>query len=430
MKIKKVVSICIIIGVIVVAAIIGTIFTINTIREKNKNEYNIYMTSETLQTLLASLNMANHNEQQGYIWTKKNSTVNMEKVKVNLPKYQISEYNGDIDNNEFMEKVVPEAKEYIKNVIETDKNAYFHLYIEEDKFYLELELLGKFGLSDDKYDVTIYTNGTLSYERDYEMTKANKYERFKEEKAKYEEIVKDIKNGTGDYNDYPGSFMVDSTSTFYGSRKYNFDYMYLSTLRKNITYKVQYPEMIKFEDEQIAKEMEKANIEKIVVQEEYEKLTEEQKKIFFENINFDKEMLDKEYFTEENGNYLVVTGTHPFYGNKGQTKEDFERILTQVNNDYKEKYTLLYKPHPRALPDEKQEEFLNSLNIKILPGSLPMEAISFVYPNLKLGGYESSLYMSVDEGKTLFLFAKDKDDLFEPLNEFFDTIFKGAKLYN
>ena len=31
--------------------------------------------------------------------------------------------------------------------LEQDKNAYFHLYIEEDKFYLELELLGKLGLS-------------------------------------------------------------------------------------------------------------------------------------------------------------------------------------------------------------------------------------------------------------------------------------------
>lgn len=56
-----------------------------------------------------------------------------------------------------------------------------------------------------------------------------------------------------------------------------------------------------------------------------------------------------------------------------------------------------------------------------------MEAISFIYPELKLGGYASSLYMSVDKGKTLFFFAKDKNDLVEPLNKLYDSLFSDAE---
>ena len=127
-------------------------------------------------------------------------------------------------------------------------------------------------------------------------------------------------------------------------------------------------------------------------------------------------------------NYLIITGTVDFYGE--YTKEDFERIIKQVVQDYGNEFVLLYKPHPRALPTEEQEKFLNDLGIKVLPGRLPMEAISFIYPTLKLGGFDSSLYMSTDEGKTLFFFAKDKTELWNPLDILCDTLFVGVKFYN
>ena len=56
-----------------------------------------------------------------------------------------------------------------------------------------------------------------------------------------------------------------------------------------------------------------------------------------------------------------------------------------------------------------------------------MEAISYIYPNLKLGGFASSLYMSVDEGKTLFFFARNKELLVDPLNILYDDLFSNAE---
>lgn len=138
--------------------------------------------------------------------------------------------------------------------------------------------------------------------------------------------------------------------------------------------------------------------------------------------------MENEYFNAENGKYLIITGTRPFFGNGSE--EGFKNTIREICNKYQNEYEILYKPHPSALPDENQEKILEENNIKILPGKIPMEAISFIYPELKLGGYASSLYMSVDKGKTLFFFAKDKNDLVEPLNKLYDSLFSDAEFMN
>lgn len=425
MKKKIIISI---ITVIVLISILATAWVIyKTRKNTEEHTYRIYVVSETLQTLLANLEMSANTNQKGYLWTAKTSTLNIEKVKKNIQNLTISEYSGPVEPNEFKEKIIPEIREYVENVLKEDPKAYFKLYMEEDKFYTELEVFGKLGLKDSKYDVTMWTNGTLGYVRQYEITETNKYERFCEEKEDYMNIVKQIKNNTLETNDYPASYLVDNNSSVFVNTL-NLDYVYISTLRDNIRLVVQYPEMIKFNDEKVAKEMENANIEKIVVQDEFDKLDQEQRVVFFDNIDLNKDELDQNYFTDDSQEYLIITGTVPFYGE--YTQEDFEKIMDQIVEDYGNKYVLLYKPHPRALPTEEQEKYLNDLGIKVLPGKLPMEAISFIYPNLKLGGFDSTLYLSTDEGKTLFFFAKDKTELWSPLDELYDTMYADAKFYN
>lgn len=402
---------------------------IKQVEKSEEHIYKIYVVSETLQTLLANLNISSNANQKGFIWTARTSTLNMEKMKENIPNLQISNNNGTVKPDEFKKNILPEIKEYVKKVLQEDPNAYFELYMEEDKFYVELELFGKIGLDDSRYEVTMYTNGTLGYVRQYEITGANKYERFRKEKEDYMGIVETIKNNTIETNDYPGSYLVDSKSTVF-AQELNYDYMYISTLlRDNIKLLLQYPEMIKFEDKEISKEMQEAKIEKIVMKDEFSKLEEQEKQIFFDHIGLNKEELDQNYFTDETKEYLIITGTTPFYG-EYNNQEKFESIIKQVSEEYGKEYVLLYKPHPRALPTEEQEKFLNNLGIKVLPGKLPMEAISFVYPNLKLGGFDSSLYMSTDKGETLFFFASDKNELWSPLDVLYDTVFSNAKFYN
>ena len=400
---------------------------INKIEKSQEHKYNIYIATETIQALLSTLNIARDDQIKGFYWTARTSTVNLEKVKNNFSNLKISENNKILGKDEFAASVLPELREYVKEVLKNDENAYFTLNTEEDRFYVELELFGKIGLDDSRYEVNLYTDGTLGYVRQYEMTQKNKYERFKEEKSAYETIVNNIKSNTGNYNNHPGSYLVDSKSTVFNVN-HNFDYMLISTLKSNITLWLQYPEMIEFQDENVKNEMAKSNIKKIVMHDEFEKLDDNGRKRFFENIDLNKNELDEKYFYNNDKKYLVITGTVPIYEKIGESK--FKEIISKIKEDYGNEYTILYKPHPRAIPTQEQEEFFNSIDIKVLPGRLPMEAISFVYPNLKLGGFGSSLYLSVDKGKTLFFIANNKQELVSPLDELYDSLFSDAKFYN
>lgn len=405
-----------------------SVVKINEIVRNREHEYSIYLTNETLEALFASLEVSKNKEQKGYFWTRMTSTVNIDNLNKNISNLYMSKYNGETDSKKFKEEILTEVKEYVKSVMQEDEDAYFHLYTEDVNFYIELEVFGKIGLDDSRYDVTLYTNGTLSYVRDFEIYRTNKYERFTEEKVDYLSRVENIKKNMEDYNEYPGSYLVDSKSKVFNNNINN-DYMLISTLlRNNIKYEMQYPDKIQFEDEKIAKEMQNAKIVKATAQEKYNELDDDAKKIFFEIINLNKEELDKEYFTNENGNYLIITGTVPIYEKK--TQQEFERIIKEVCDDYQDEYTILYKPHPRAIPTEEEEKIFNELNIKVLPGAIPMEAIMFIYPNLKIGGFASSLYMSADEGKTEFFFAEKAEDLVSPINELYYTLFNDAKFYN
>lgn len=410
------------------------IVNIKDIEEDKKQEYNIYITTSTLPTFMAMLDIASKDEVQGFLWTQKPTSLDLESIKNNTKNLVISEYAGNTKEADFKDKIIPEVKKYVQEVIEKDENAYFNLYVDDYRFYLDVELFGKIGLGDNRYTYYLYSDGTSSYvtdfkigdtysHKEYEIRKENAYDKFKSEKQNYNELVSKMRSNQYEYNDMPGSYMVKEDGD-----TYNYDYMLLATLRNNVKYLLQYPQMIDFKDEKVAKEMKNAHIEKIDLKSQYQNLSAEKKSEFLASIKLDKATLDKDHFVDENARYLVVTGAKPYYGDLDQTK--FEEIMKKVTEKYGKEYTILYKPHPSALPDETQQKFLDSLSIKVLPGRIPMEAIMFVYPNLKLGGFASSLYMSAEENQTEFFFASKKEDLVSPLNELYDKLFSNAEFYN
>ena len=398
--------------------------SIKDIERKKENEYYIYLSSQTLQALFTALEIADRGEMNGFLWTTKSSTLDTESLVADTKNLVISEYLGNLNNEDLKQKLLPEVKNYIEKVLKSDEDAYFHLYLDDYRFHWEYELFGSLGLSDNRYDVSIYSDGTISYTdyyesgtekeiRDIKIKKANSYDIFLNEKASLDTFIK--------------QFRMGQISTIEPLEGNYWDYLYISTLRNNFTYILQFPELITFEDKLVQKEMENANLLKIVAVDKFQALDNESKEKFFKYVKLDKEELNNTYFQSDEANYLVITGTKPFYGKIGQ--ENFERLINQVVKSYGENYTLLYKPHPSALPDENQEQFLNDLGIQVLPGTIPMEALCFIYPNLNLGGFCSSLYMSVDKGKTKFFFVQSKDDLIALLNQLYDDLFSDAKFY-
>lgn len=391
---------------------------INEIDKEKQNEYNIYLTAETLPTLFASFDMMKEKDVESFIWFQREGTLNVDELKKIFTKATFSEHIGEGDNDFFRKSIAPEVRKYISNVLNNDENAHFNVYVTAEYYWMEFETLDKLGLTDAQIDTIMYSCGTIDYVVDYSITHENAYDEFVAKKDKFDEILHNLRS-----NVYANDLNLKYANKESGTKDAN--YVLINSLRENVEYYLQFPELITFKDNKVNDEMKKSNMNKIIAREQFNKLTDEQKEEFFKCISLDKKKFDEEYFNVEDGKYLIITGTRPYYGRYMKTQ--FENLIEQVIEKYGKEYTILFKPHPKAIPVEQDEKFLTDKGIKILPGVMPMEAIAFVYDNLKLGGFASSLYMSVDEGSTLFFFAEKKEDLVEPLNVLYDNLFKEAE---
>lgn len=391
---------------------------INELEKEKRNEYNVFLTAETLPTLFASFDMIKEKDVPSFVWFQREGTLNVEALKSMFSDIVISEHVGQGDNKYFRETIVPEVQSYVADKLKNDPNAHFTVYVTAEYYWMEIATLEKMGLNDSQVDVVMYSCGTVDYVVNYEIAAENSYDVFVDKKAKFDEALDKARS----------NLCADDVSlTFLKSEKriYDHNYVLINSLRENVEYYLQFPELIKFADSQVDSEMQNANMNKIVAKDEFKELTADQRMQFFKCIDLDKQEFDEEYFNMPNGKYLIITGTRPFYGKYHQLQ--FEQVMNQVIEKYGKDYTILFKPHPKAIPEGAQADFLNNKGIKILPGVMPMEAIAFVYDGLKLGGFASSLYMSVDEGSTLFFFSDNKEDLVEPLNVLYDDLFKEAE---
>lgn len=392
---------------------------INKIDKNNSNNYNIYITAETLPTLFSSFDMAKLNNAHSYIWFEREGTLNIGNLKKEMPNATISDYIGNDNADTFFPEVRREVKDFVNEKLRADENAHFTVYVTAECYWLEIATIEELGLTEDRVDVVMYSCGTVDYVVNYSFLEEDTLKVFKQKKDSFQEAIEKAR----------ANLCREDTMLNYlkkdGDDYCDSDYVLINALRDNVDYYLQFPELIEFKDEKVKKQMNKANMHKIDAKQKYKELTDEQKEIFFKLVDLDKNTFDSEYFTDSNKNYLIITGTTPFNGQ--YLPFQYHQILKKVVEEYKNDYTILYKPHPKAIPEGENATYLEELGIKVLPGKMPMEAILFVYDNIKLGGFASSLYMSANKGDTLFFFTKDKDDLVEPLNILYDDLFSSAK---
>lgn len=411
-----------IILIIIIALIIGSVIYTKTKKEAKKDykTYNIYIMEDTLPTLFANMDMVHQKDVPSYVWYQRKDTLDNEYLKNMFSNLVLSEHIGDGNAQNFRDTIKPEIQDYVNKALQDDSKAHFNIYVTAEYYWMEILAIEELGIPEEQINVTMYSCGTVDYVFNQEITKADKYEIFLHEKERFDKMLKEVRSGK-----YKDSEDVSYFNKEKSSAK-DSNYILLNSLRKNVVYYLQFPELITFEDPQVKECMDKSNMRKIVVKEKFNSLTDDEKADFFRCVKLDKKEFDEKYFNSEKGKYLIITGTRPFYGK--YSRNDFENLIEQVYNKYKDEYKILFKPHPKAVPTEEQTAMLAEFNIDVLPAQLPMEAITFVYDNIKLGGVASSLYMSVEKGDTLFFFESNKDNLVEPLNVLYEDLFDGSKL--
>ena len=382
----------------------GSSYKVSINNIERNNEYDIYLTLATLPSLYGALSFANSTN-ESFIWFGTSDTFDEDYLS-SLDYVTLSNNNGNKDS--IYNSLPKEIKDYIIGVLDKDDDAYFNLYLDEQISYLEYNVLSELGIDDNRYHVNYLTDGTMSYEIEYPYDKENSYKFYMEVSDSYYDILHKIRSNLISRN------VVDEA------------YFIPSLARDNVTYYLQFPSFFTSKDKKMKSIYESVNYNSVSPQERYEKLNDKEKSIFRNVIGFDKSEFDKLYFNDNSKPYLIVTGLVPIDGNLGI--KTFKNMIEYVVDEYGEKYNILYKPHPRALPDEDLISYFSSLNIGILPGKMPMEAITFVYTDLKLGGFTSSLYMSMEPDNVLFFFVENKKDIFEPIKSMLDSTYKNTEL--
>ncbi|KJB85975.1 hypothetical protein AZ66_21515 [Paenibacillus sp. E194] len=385
----------------------------NTTNNSTKSSpivYDIYATLGTLPTLYAGLNTYTSNN-ESYMWFLRKGTLNTT--------YLPSHMNFIAPNKEYDAELMNEIIDKVKELFTLNPDAKFNFYIDDLRVQFILQSFVANHIPEDNYKVFLLSDGTATYTKFKSMFNAAgtyptwiKYaDDFMNKKTRIAAGENDVININNDTEMHPS--------------------MYFASQFDNVEYWMQFPELLVSNDDNVKTEIIKMNTIKTTPNDIYHNLSDDKKAAFVKAAGVDKQKFDGIFDASSKPN-LIISGT-----SLSGEQNGFEEVVKNIVKDYGERYDLFFKPHPAWDPisnpqliDLKRKEFINGLGITILPAQLPMEALLWAYPDLKIGGYSSTLYMSTAQGQTLFFIADSKEKLVSPLPELYDLgHFGSAKFY-
>ena len=393
---------------------------------KVRNIYNCYWMSATLPVLYCALDIVSNNYKSMLTFTRAD-TLDIDTLDDDRFFYKV---NGATNAN------LREAWAMTARLAYEDEYSYFRLFMTDVYSQSEIFSMMRYHIPSYRYEVKLVSDGGFTYNSAFAAYRnENSFDTWQANKKTYNAIVdKALKGEFTTVNANTGEMSIE-----YNGVKYSDDIAAIGPLNKmaimaaqrdNVELWCGYPETLVSKDPKVQAEIEKAHMPKKAPEEMYKNLSAEQKATFLKLCGLDKDEFDKTYFNKQ-GDYLIITGTNPFIGSL--TDSEFADVLKNIVADF-QGYNILFKPHPKALePTDampKTKAVLQENNIMLLPGRLPMEVLTWVYSDVALGGFDSSLFMAVPQGNTKFFIAKDADALSELSKQLYDDgAFGNPKFY-
>ncbi|NIZ19216.1 hypothetical protein [Entomospira culicis] len=144
----------------------------------------------------------------------------------------------------------------------------------------------------------------------------------------------------------------------------------------------------------------------------YNLLDMEEQKQFEQLMNFNKAEFDSVLYPEgETKKPLIIIGSwdsrNPDKENK-RISADFEQEMRELVEIFGADHRIFFKGHP-ALPygNEAEEALMQELNFEQLPNvNFPFELLVMSYPDLVVGGYQSSVFISVPPAQLQFILGE------------------------
>jgi len=407
------------------------------------DEYNIHMHFGTLPTLYGATHLFSHTT-PSYIFFSRKDTFDITKTPEHVQMFLEGPSNNDT--------IISEAKKLVGKLNGESPDCVINFFIDDFRMMIAYYALLTNGIPESRFNITLVSDGggtygaafTRNYADSFHYTMAidgeqtlfeveqSGIENWNKAKEDFEWILADFKerpNISRDghsivYGDGSGVKKFHETGTLpageplHYQNTYSVDrYSHIAAQAPNVRYWMQYPEYYWLYGDvsaEVRSQILRATYSKVSPVDILESLSPTHKEAFFEAVlNNTANKIEGQPATREIlDSMLLNTDKPPLIisgANLGAAAINYfghgpnhfpETIVGQIIEDFGDDYTLLFKPHPSFTADNAK---LAAKGIASLPAQLPMEVLLWAYPGVSIGGYNSSLYLSVrDAGQVKF----------------------------
>ncbi len=401
----------------------------------DEHTYDFYITLGTMPTLYATLNAYRRQNPNTYMWFLRGNTISKEHS-ADFIHY----FDTQSDTNASSSVNWALIRDKVKEIKAADPEAKFHLYCDDLRVSFIPHIFVYAGVEFEDLRVTFLSDGTGTY-NNYSYQTDNYYNGYAEQ---WSSILETYQNGRDD-----ADFVPPYEDTEQSMQALQYLAFYVSTF-DNVDFWVQSPDYLQNSSAVVTAARENMNIVEKNPAEMYQALPEdvraEYQKVVLANALVDSDTLNTledavAYFdgklSGRDKELVLILGTNKktlpenqFYIDstiayytptvdaadatkviyKGQTYTIEAGATTVKVGDKDLKIGelgvyLFFKGHPAHPADETLQAYFAENGIEMLPHRTPVETLFWMY-DVKVGGYESTSFLSCYKGQTEFLYEQ------------------------
>lgn len=363
-------------------------------------DYYFYITFGTMPTLYAGLHLLSH-DKPSYVFYERSKTF----VPAEFPARARVTVAADPTTNATdadERRMRTEMKRRIREINAADPTAVFGLYVDDLRCRIGYDWFVAQGIDSARVKVSMLSDGTATYNNfaAYFGDAASAERNWDRYAAQVEGL--DWNHG----GRYPETRSIAEFESF------TWPY-YLST-RPDYRLVMQDGSLLEssggFMDEKLAE----MKIESVQPYEVLSALPQPAQQQFYRMASFDYDRFAGLFDASPRKNLIIIGTSHK----SSESEQTQRRYVQKVVEQYGQEYDIFFKPHPA---DKSSADYEKRFGLTLLPGQMPFEI--FVWSLIDkidvIGGYQSTVFLTVPVSKVGFIFAPDAASLVRPLNILF-----------
>lgn len=384
------------------------------------SHYNFALLNGTKPVLMfAADHIANPQEAPTYIVLQRGSTFNWEHLPENT--FEFPDFIKNAGNWRY--EGLDQLSKWILELHNANPASTFTLNVVDNYIGVAITAFDRFEIPENVYTVNIWTDGTFT---DSVLNKYTSEKYFNNSVTKINEHRLNTKNIAAEDIDYS---QVNSIT-----RDHALAY---ATVVKNVNYYVSGTNGIKVDNQYVLDVM-SSHLTVKSIPDLFEDLKNSG------NINTFEYLLGTRWgeepdeglshvFNSDKGKYILILGTSVAGENTSASKKyyTFEDYVLMLKDLYGDEYEILYKGHPAHPSSEERKDFFEEHNVTELRHTIPVEIMMYIYPNVYIGGYRGSSFLTSQKDQTLFFFGPEAyikgqatlKDLIENTDIFDNTVY-------